>query len=491
MRRCRLVVLGLLAGLAALVLPAAGRAADPPRTGFQPEVAVAGPTRLDWQFAAAGFGAKATRLPLSYESGKQRYQLFVPATYDATHPWPLVVFISPGDDPLGWRFWQKPCEDSGALFCAAYGAGNNCPPGQRIRLVLDMLDDVRRHYRVDPDQTYLAGFSGGGRMACTIAFALPEYFGGVVPICGTNPLHDLAYLRHRVRDRLSVAFVTGADDFNRPENEDYMHPFFQALGVRSRLWVVPKLGHGVPGPEVLGEVYGWLAEDLKRRRDDAKAYPGLAVAPDEVPTPLRQASRQVAAAQGDLQQPERTWEAVALLQGVVKRWGKTEAGERAQKLLNDILADAKQAARVAEQGGLEERRLLSAQAEALEQWGDLSRARQAWQLVLKDHPNSPEGRKAAAALRRLQRTPYLGVVFGPSLKVDQVDPKGPAGAAGLQAGDVVLQLEGIKVASLPELRRVLQAHEAGDKVSVEVKRGDKTVTLAVELGALPAAGQGP
>src|SRR5262249_35617383 len=157
-----------------------------------------------------------------------------------------------------------------------------------------------------------------------------------------------------------------------------------------------------------------------------KARPGLAVAPDEVPTPQQQASRQVAVAQDDLRHAERTWEGVALLQGVVKRWGKTEAGEKAQQLLDEVLADPKQAARGAEQGGVEGRRLLAAQADALEHWGDLARARQAWRLLLKEHPASAEGRMAAAALRRLERTPYLGVVFGgPSLKADQVDPKGP------------------------------------------------------------------
>ena len=41
-------------------------------------------------------------------------------------------------------------------------------------------------------------------MACTIAYALPEYFGGLIPVCGTNPLPRLTYLRHRAEDRLSV-----------------------------------------------------------------------------------------------------------------------------------------------------------------------------------------------------------------------------------------------------------------------------------------------
>jgi dienelactone hydrolase len=487
MRRRRLL-LGLLAGLCL----GAARAADPPATGLQPEVTVAGPTRLDWRFAAAGFGPQAARLPGSYESARQRYLLFVPADYDPRRLWPLVVFVSPGDDPLGWRFWQKPCAESGVLFCAAYAAGNNCPPGPRVRIVLDMLDDVRRHYRVDPDQTYLTGFSGGGRMACTIAFALPEFFGGVAPTCGTNPLPDLGYLRHRVRDRLAVALVTGADDFNRRENEEYMLPLCRAQGISTRLWVVPKLGHAVPGPDVLGEVYRWLADDLKRRQEDRRARPGLNVGPTEVPTPEQQGTHMVEAAAAELRQPARTWEGVTLLQGVLTRFGKTEAADRARQRLDEVQADPKQVARVAEQGGTEERQLLAAQAEALERLGDPARALRAWQLLLKHYPESPVGEKAAAAVRRLGRTPYLGVVFaGEGATVSQVAAKGPAANAGVQPGDVVVQLGGTKVTSLQEVRRVLQGHDAGDKLALEVRRGGTSVMLTVELAALPAAEERP
>src|SRR5436309_2671745 len=100
-----LFALYCLAGL----LPAQPAAALPP-TGFQAEVRVANRTRLDWEFAAAGFGRDAARLPAGYESRNQRYQLFVPRAYRPEKAWPLVVFISPGDEPLGWRYWQTPCE---------------------------------------------------------------------------------------------------------------------------------------------------------------------------------------------------------------------------------------------------------------------------------------------------------------------------------------------------------------------------------------------
>jgi hypothetical protein len=474
-------------GLALLLAAGPVRAAEPPPTGFQAEVTVTNPTRLDWRFAAAGFGPKAAQLPDAYDSSAQRYQLYVPPKYDRARAWPLVVFVSPGDDPLGWRFWQKPCEQSGLLFCAAYGAGNNCPPGRRIRIVLDMLDDVRRHYRIDPDQTYLCGFSGGGRVACTIAFALPEYFGGVVPVCGTNPMNSLDYLRHRVEDRLSVALVTGDTDFNRDELEGYLYPLLRALGVRARLWVVPKTGHAMPPTAVLAEITTWLHEGLKHRQAEAHDHPGLAVGPTEVPTPGQYASRQVQTAEAELRQPERTWRGAALLQGVLTRWDKTEAARRARKLLDAVQADPKQAARLAEQGGAEERRLLQAQAEGFERLGDVRHALQAWRLLGKLHPGRPEGLKAAAASRRLAAAPYLGIAFsGDTAMVAEVAPQGPADHAGVRAGDVVLRLAGTRVASPADVRKTLQAHQAGEKVPLEVRRGDRPVTLTAVLGTLPS-----
>jgi predicted esterase len=477
---------GVFVAAVALSMPGA-RAAD---TGFQPEINVKQPTRLDWEFVVAGFGKEAARLPGDYDSREQRYQLFVPKNYDASKNWPLIAFISPGDDPMGWRSWQKVCEDNDILFCAAYGAGNNCPVGKRVRIVLDMLDDVRRRYRIDPEQTYLAGFSGGGRMACIIAFALPEYFGGVIPICGTNPLPSLDYLRHRVQDRLSVAFVTGATDFNRKENEDYMSPYFQELSIRSRLWVVPKMGHAIPGSDELAEVQKWLEEDLKRRRADAKDRPGLSASPTDVPTSLTQAKRVLESAEDELKKPDRTYRGVALLQGINARWPKTEPAEQARALLKGISADPKRLKLLQEQGGAEERLVLGAQARSFEKFGELRAAHKAWVLLAKNQPNTDDGKKAAEEAKRIRavlaKTAYVGITFeGESTTVQAVQTKGPADQAGVKPGDKVTKLGDAKVANLVELRRVLMAAKPGDSLTAEVLREGKTISLTIEVGRMP------
>jgi pimeloyl-ACP methyl ester carboxylesterase len=370
--------------------------------GTTKELQVSAATRLDWEFAVSGFGPGAAKLPKDYASTRQRYQLYAPPTYDKSKAWPLVLCISPGDGPIGWGTWQKVCQRDGMFFCAPHKAGNSCPPGQRTRIVLDALDDVRRKYRVDPDQCYLAGFSGGGRMACAIAFALPEYFGGVIAVCGTNPLPTHTYLRHHIQDRLSVAFVTGEKDFNRKENEEYMYPYFQELGIRSRLWV-PRVGHALPPTEVIAEVHAWLAQDRDRRHKDAQDRPLLRTAPDKTPTAAEQGEAFVETARAELKVPERTWRGVALLQGTAARWGKTAAGQQARRLLADVAKDEEMLQRAGRQGAEDEIRFLSAQAKALERFGLVSKAVEAWELLARNYPDTPVGQKAAAEVRRLRK----------------------------------------------------------------------------------------
>src|SRR5262249_25455661 len=158
----------------------------------------------------------------------QTYELFVPAAKDKK-PLPLILFVSPNNDASGWKSFESVCKQQGILFAGAHGAGNNCPGQKRVRIILDVLDDVRRNYPVDPDRTYVPGFSGGGRIACAIVFALPELFGGAMPICASGDLREETWLRHRVQDRLSVALLTGQTDFNRGEVERLRGPYLTAV----------------------------------------------------------------------------------------------------------------------------------------------------------------------------------------------------------------------------------------------------------------------
>jgi predicted esterase len=449
---------------------------------------------MDWQFAAAALLPAPPRVPIrlppSYESARQRYQLYVPPGYKPTRPWPVIVFVSPGDDPLGWLSWQRICEEHEVFFCAAYGAGNNCPAARRVHLVLDVLDDVRRHYRIDATRTYLAGFDGGARLACTLAYCLPEYFGGVVAVGGGSVPRGLDYLRHRVSDRLSVAVLAGADDFERRHSELYVTPLLSDLGVRSRLWVVPQLGHEMPPPAVLGEVHDWLEADLPRRLRDVRAHPGLAVAPDEVPLRGIQAERAVADAQAELLDSDHVYRAAALLQGVLARWGTTDAADQARELAKAIDDDPRQRDRLRGQRAADEQKRLAAQARALQRFGDTRAAREMWEQLARTHAGTSDGDRAAAEARRLTdqlaSRPYLGLQFqGATTVVGDVVPRGPAARAGLRRGDQLVKVNAAATASPADVRAALNSHKPGDMLTLEVRRAGEKLKLPVEIGTQP------
>jgi predicted esterase len=464
--------------------------AEKTATGFQAEMRVEQPTRLNWEFVLSSLGGEAPREPAAYDSTRQRYQLFVPPAYDPTHSWPLVVFLAPGDDPLGWRHWQKTCEQGQLLFCAAYGAGARTGVSTRTRIVLDMLDDVRRRYRIDPEQTYLTGFSSGGSLAGSLAFALPETCAGVIAVCGGAEINRLDYLRIRMRERLSLALVTGSGDFNRREVEDYQQNYFTELGVRAKTWSVRDLGHAMPGPEVLSEAVAWLAEDLPRRRTEARRWADPGAPAEELPAERTQARRMLEMAEPELNQGQTIFHGVALLEGILARYKRTDVAETAEKRLREIQADARRRKWLEDARALEEKRIVTARARALERSGDLRGALQAWGNLATTHLGTPEGIQAAREMGRLKTlldaTPYLGLnLEGESATVQRVIPLGPAEQAGLREGDRLLKLGPTSIATLADLRQSLQTLKPGDRVAVIVQRGDEKKTLNLEIGKPP------
>jgi hypothetical protein len=84
--------------------------------------------------------------------------------------------------------------------------------------------------------------------------------------------------------------------------------------------------------------------------------------------------------------------------------------------------------------------------------------------------------------------PVLGVTpgeggEGEGVRLDGVDPTGPAGKAGLLEGDLVTALDAVLVRSTRDLVRALGAHKPGDEVLVKVLREGKEKALKVVLGS--------
>ena len=323
--------------LAILLLSLAGRklSAAETLTGYHQKVTVTAETRLDWIFALANQSPKTAPADWlkDYDSTQQTYELYAPATAKPRQALPAVIFVSPSGNAMGWRSWKTACEKLGIVFAGPHQAGNNCPMPRRMRIVMDVLDDVRRRYNIDPDRTYIAGFSGGGRIACSIAFALPEFFGGAIPVCAAGDLRSEPWLSQRVIDRLSVAMLTGETDFNRSEVERFRGPMLSDVGVRTKIWVYPKMGHGVPSGDSLVEVHRWLDDGAAARKTFAKQYPSSRIDGAAAPSRDQWAANLLAEAKLRLKNPQTVYSGLMQLKGVSARWPDLPAAAEAKQIL--------------------------------------------------------------------------------------------------------------------------------------------------------------
>jgi S1-C subfamily serine protease len=79
----------------------------------------------------------------------------------------------------------------------------------------------------------------------------------------------------------------------------------------------------------------------------------------------------------------------------------------------------------------------------------------------------------------------------------QLQPGGPAANAGLRGmartddgslelGDIIVGVDGEKINDNDELYKVLNKHQIGDSVNIDVYRGSRRMTVGVRLNDIPA-----
>jgi serine protease Do len=84
---------------------------------------------------------------------------------------------------------------------------------------------------------------------------------------------------------------------------------------------------------------------------------------------------------------------------------------------------------------------------------------------------------------------YLKIGSSSGVVVTHVDPEGPAGKAGIKAGDVLAKVGTTKVEDGASLRDALDDVKPGQDVTVTVRRGGQTLDLHVTAGGERRAGR--
>jgi predicted peptidase len=253
------------------VLAACGRSGPPrtapppppaaPAAGLKPEIRIAAARADPLQLLEA-------RQYVSRRGESLPYRLFIPAGYDASRAYPLVVFLhgasASGTDNhrqlTGSGYWgtsvwlSEQIQRTHPSFVLAPQA--NPPRGsawvrqwrkpeaidgsqrEPLEIVIELIDELQKEFVIDPARLYVTGLSMGGFGAWSAITRYPEKFAAAVPICGGGDPSSVG------RNRTAVwAFHGAADILVSPQRSREMIEAFRTAGAESRYTEYQDLEH--------------------------------------------------------------------------------------------------------------------------------------------------------------------------------------------------------------------------------------------------------
>jgi poly(3-hydroxybutyrate) depolymerase len=137
-----------------------------------------------------------------YTGRLQPYGMYVPSSYaSSTHRSPLIVYLhgltGQPDEPFQSVVgMEQELERRGYLLASPLGRGDLSYRGPGELDVLEVIADVKRHYRVDPDRVYLMGHSMGGAGTHNVGLRNPDLFAALAPAQGVESEELASNLRN-------------------------------------------------------------------------------------------------------------------------------------------------------------------------------------------------------------------------------------------------------------------------------------------------------
>ena len=253
------------------------------RINFQSELKEAAAMMTDLDAGRDPFAARRGDFRRAYlskvDSTLQPFRVFVPSSYDGSKPYPLVIALHGmgGDENSYFEAYGK-----GAFTAEAekHGYLVACPKGRKPasmyigdaeRDVMDVLAEMMRAYRIDPDRVYLTGHSMGGFGTWSIAMNHPEVFAAIAPVAGgvMSPA-GISKIAH-----IPELIVHGDDDKTVPvERSRVVVAMGKKLNIEMKYIEVPKGSHGDVVAPHFKDVFDWFNTHKRKIASDKAAAAG-------------------------------------------------------------------------------------------------------------------------------------------------------------------------------------------------------------------------
>ena len=194
----------------------------------------------------------------------QTYALYLPSGYAPERRWSLLLAFHPAArGRLMVEKYQAAAERYGYIVAASNNSRNG-PYAVSMAAAQAMMTDVSRRFSIDPQRVYLAGMSGGARVAMGIALTNHNVAGVIASSAGYPDSQPRASVP------FAVFSTAGIEDFNYIEmrllDRKLTSPHFLA---------VFEGGHALPPDDIASDALEWMElramQSGGRNRDDGWA----------------------------------------------------------------------------------------------------------------------------------------------------------------------------------------------------------------------------
>ena len=190
--------------------------------------------------------------------GDEKFLVHVPPQAPA-NGYGVLVFVPAGKVTAIPKGWQSVLDSYSMIFVGAQNSGNNTfDMSRRMPLAVIGAVNIAKRYAIDPARVFVAGMSGGSRVAMRLALGYPDLFAGALLNSGSDPLDGkLAAvpprdLFARFQEHSRLAYLTGEADTINLNIDARSAGSMRALCMfQVERHTMPRLGHETADPASL------------------------------------------------------------------------------------------------------------------------------------------------------------------------------------------------------------------------------------------------
>jgi predicted esterase len=174
--------------------------------------------------------------------------------------YPALLYLScTGAVPSDLDSIRYMADSLGLVLASCHASRNHRDIETNDRGIMRTYEKLVRDYPVDPRRIFIYGFSGQAVQAQAELFLHPDFFRGVVSVCGhaaALPLIKPGTLEGKI-----IYLISKEKDWNLKANRE-MHDFFNTNGVQAELFIAP----GEHAPASSGDFHrgiNWLLDNSR------------------------------------------------------------------------------------------------------------------------------------------------------------------------------------------------------------------------------------